>query len=87
MHLTIDPTELRPLIAEIVREVLTTIDWPAGRVSLEESEAATACGVSRHVLRDARLRGELKGTKIGKATVYTREQLLEFFARSNRKEK
>jgi hypothetical protein len=44
MHLTIDPAELRPLISDVVREVLAAVDWPVDRISLDECEAAQACG-------------------------------------------
>ena len=49
--------------------------WPAGRVSLEEREAAEAVGVPYHVLRDARLRLRLPHSKVGRTVVYTAEQL------------
>ena len=76
MTLTIDPGELRKLVEQVVREVLGAIDWPAGRVALTEPEAAAAIGRPRHVLRDARLRGELAGRRAGKCVVYQRADLI-----------
>ena len=70
MHLQLDPDEFKDLIRQVVGEVLTAIDWPAGRLALTEEEAALACGVGRHVLRDLRLAGKIRGRKLGKKTVY-----------------
>lgn len=47
------------------------------------AEAAAAIGVRPHVLRDARLRGQIQGRKVGKKTVYARDELLKFLAREN----
>jgi hypothetical protein len=76
MRLQFDQDELRDLVREVVAEVVTAIDWPAGRLALDEAEAAQACGVARHVLRDLRLRGKTKGRKLGRKIVYTRDDLL-----------
>ena len=76
MELVVNPEEMRTIIREVVAEVLTALDWPTGRVALDESEAAIACGVGRHVLRDLRLAGRIKGRKLGKKVVYSREDLL-----------
>ena len=76
MHLQLDPDEFKDLIRQVVGEVLTAIDWPAGRLALTEEEAALACGVGRHVLRDLRLAGKIRGRKLGKKTVYQRSDLL-----------
>lgn len=53
----------------------------AERLAYPEAEAAMLLGVARHVLRDARLRGEIKATRIGKRIVYARDELLRFLAR------
>ncbi len=76
MQIRFDTDEIRETIRQVVAEVLATIDWPAGRLSLTESEAAAACGVGRHVLRDLRLAGTLRARKLGKKVVYTRTDLL-----------
>lgn len=78
MHLAIEPAELRAMISEVVSETLAALDFPAGRVALTEPEAAKSLGRPRHCLRDARLRGELQGSKAGKAWVYTRRDLMEW---------
>ena len=77
MRLHFDSDEFRSLIREVVAETLSAIDWPEGRVALDEAEAATACGVGRHVLRDLRLAGKIEARKLGKKSVYTRADLLK----------
>ena len=48
------------------------------RVPQGQPEAAWLLGIAPHVLRDCRLRGELKGKKVGKAFVYSRTELARF---------
>ncbi len=76
VQLTFDRTLLRELVEEVLREAFSALDWPAGRIALDEAEAAQACGVGRHVLRDLRLSGAIKAQKIGRKFVYTRNDLL-----------
>ncbi len=76
VQLTFDRTLLRELVQEVLRETVGLLDWPAGRIALDEEEAALACGVRRHVLRDLRLSGAIKAQKLGRKFVYTREDLL-----------
>jgi hypothetical protein len=83
MRIALDGSELRPLIREVVAEVLQSIDWPEGRVALTEAEAAQACGVNRHVLRDFRLAGRITGRRLGKKIVYTRQDLLNALNRQD----
>jgi len=66
MNIEFNRDELRQLIREVAGEILQTIDWPVGRLALTELEAAEACGVGRHVLRDLRLAGKIHGRKLGK---------------------
>ncbi len=49
-----------------------------GRIAFLEAEAAQLCGLPSHVLRDARLRGEITGSRLGKRIVYERSELLRF---------
>ena len=74
--------ELRPLIEQVVTETVNRLDAErvrlGGRLAYAEAEAAALIGVERHVLRDARLRQEIEGSKVGKKIVYTRDQLLRF---------
>ena len=71
-----DKEELRRLVRNILAEISNPIDWPVGRVALDEAEAAKACGVGRRVLRDLRLSGKIKARMLGRRIVYTRGDLL-----------
>ena len=77
-----DDAVLRPLIERVVGAVLDRLDSQreaiGERIAYSEAEAAALLGVQRHVLRDARLRGELSGSRVGKGIRYEREELLRF---------
>lgn len=77
----VDPADLRPLLETVVREIFGLLDWPPGRLALTEPEAAQTLGVPRHVLRDARLVGELHGRRVGRCVVYTRSDLVTYLDR------
>jgi hypothetical protein len=83
MQITFAADELRPMIEAVVTEVVSRFG-DAGRVAFPEAEAAGLMGVKRHVLRDARLRGEISGSKVGRGYVYTRADLLAFLTRRKR---
>jgi len=83
MQVSFDADELRQVIREILTEVLSAINWPAGRVALTEAEAALAWGVGRHVLRDLRLSGKIRGRKLGKKVIYLHSDLVAALAASN----
>lgn len=83
VQLTFDRQLLRELVEEVLTETIGVLDWPAGRVALDEAEAAHACGVGRHVLRDMRLAGKITTHKLGRKFVYTRADL-QTALRSNR---
>ena len=76
MQIQFHADEIREIVRQVVAEVLAAIDWPTGRLTLTEVEAAAACGVARHVLRDLRLAGAIKARRIGRKAVYTRTDLL-----------
>ena len=81
-----DIADLEPVIAAAVHATLAAVanaeaKLSDGRLAFNEAEAAAAIGVARHVLRDARLRGEIKGSKPGKGIVYRRDELLRFLKR------
>jgi len=73
---------LRPVIAQVVGEVLQQLEGDRakldGQIAYTEPEAATLLDVKTHVLRDARLRGEIEGSKIGKRIIYLRDDLVQF---------
>ncbi len=77
-----DISDLKPVIREVVHviwEKLQSREASIGdRLAYTESEAAEALNVKRHVLRDARLRGEITASKIGKRIVYEKSELIRF---------
>lgn len=73
---------LRPLIKQIIREVVQELNDDreqfGGKLAYPLPEAAALLGVRQHVLRDARGRGELVGRLIGKKIVFSREELVAY---------
>jgi hypothetical protein len=76
MHLAVELRDHEAIVRTIVSQVLTAIDWPVGRIALTEVEAANACGVNRHVLRDLRLAGRIPFRRLGRKIVYQRQDLI-----------
>ena len=87
MKITFDEAEMGPLIERVVAETVQRIEAQrakfADRLAYPEPEAAALLGVKPHVLRDARLRGEVRAARLGKRLLYAREELLKFLARSS----
>lgn len=79
MTIHFDAADLRPLVQQIIGEVLTQIDGDRaqmnGKLSFGESTAAAMLNIPRHSLRDLRLSGRVVGCKLGKRIVYERSQL------------
>ncbi len=76
--------ELREFVKVVIGE---TLDRLAGernamsdRMAFNEPEAAQLIGVPRHVLRDARRRGEITASRVGKRCVYKRGNLEKYLA-------
>ncbi len=82
MQFQFDNNELRPLIENVVETTLARVEAsrPDSRLAYTESEAASLLGIPRHVLRDARLRGEIRASLVGKRLLYTTESLRQFLA-------
>lgn len=76
----IDSNDLRPLIAIVVAETFAQLEIGrqklGGRIAYTEPEAAAMLGIQRHALRDARLRGEVQASRVGKRVIYSHAQLL-----------
>jgi hypothetical protein len=79
-----DIVELAPVIREVVQATIDELKSNSGllgatdRIALTEEEAAQAIGVQRFRLRDARLRGEVVGRKVGRIVCYERGELVRF---------
>jgi hypothetical protein len=84
LSLQLGPDALRPLISEIVREVMQQLEAararvPDGRLAWSEEEAARLLGLEPHVLRDERRRGRIAASSIvGRRIRYTREDLVSY---------
>lgn len=81
-----DIQDLRPVIAEVVRQTLAQMHdndsrVPADRLGYSEPESAALLGLERHQLRDMRLRGEIHAKKCGKEYRYSRQTLIDFLNR------
>ncbi|MBS0265429.1 MAG: helix-turn-helix domain-containing protein [Planctomycetes bacterium] len=83
MHLTITADELKPFIDAALAEMLARFGIQ-DRIAYSEVEAAALLGIRSHVLRDARLRGEIVGAKLGRGYSYTRADLIEYVERRKR---
>lgn len=85
MKLSFDEADLRPVIEQIVAATLVQIQSDeaklADRLAYTEPQAAAILGIRPHVLRDARLRGEISGSRVGKRILYERDELLRFLRR------
>lgn len=87
MNLSLDQAELRPLVAAVVAEVLDAVNGAnvtlgGDRLAYSEAEAAALLGCRPHVLRDARLRGEIISTKIGGRIGYEKTELEKYLVRN-----
>ena len=83
MKLEFSPADLAPIIEAAVEQALDRLRAEEAtlvpdRLAYLESEAAQLCGLPAHVLRDARLRGGIVGSRVGKRVCYTRNDLIEF---------
>jgi hypothetical protein len=85
LSLAIDAEALRPLVREIVAEVLAELHAAeaaaGGKLAYGESEAAALLSMQPHQLRDCRLRGEI-GASVGpnRTVLYRKEDLAGYLA-------
>jgi hypothetical protein len=83
VELKVDPAALRPLIEEIVAEVVARLETERatlnGKLAYSEAEAAALLDLEPHQLRDERLRGRIQASQIvGKRIRYRREDLVAY---------
>lgn len=76
LQMNVDRETLRPLVANIVAEVIQQTG-DRNRIAYSEKEAAQLLGMAPHQLRDRRLEGKVKATRLGREYRYTRQDLLE----------
>ena len=73
-----DVAAIQQIVTHTVVAVLHDDARLNGQLGYTEQEAAAALGIRKHVLRDCRLRGEIKGFRAGRSVCYSRQQLLKF---------
>lgn len=80
MNISFSEADLRPLIETIVAATLARLEsereGTGDRLAYTEPEAAALLGIRPHVLRDARLRGEIAASRVGKRLLYEKAELL-----------
>jgi hypothetical protein len=84
LNISLDSCDLKPLVREIVGQVLAelaSVQATGERLAYREAEAAALIGVNGHVLRDARLRKEITATKVGGRFAYEKTELIAYLAR------
>jgi len=83
--LQIAPAVLEPLVEQVVRQVLVTVEQDRAaltrKLAYSEPEAAALLSMQGHQLRDERLRGRIKASVgPGRRILYTQADLLEYLA-------
>jgi hypothetical protein len=85
VNISFSESDLRPLVEAVVATTLERLGDERQRIgnklAYSEPEAAALLSVKPYVLRDARLRGEIAGFRIGKGIRYEREELLRYLRR------
>jgi hypothetical protein len=85
LELRVDADALRPIIKDIVAEVVAILEADRSRLgdrlAFSEAEAAALLGLHVHQLRDLRLEGKVAASKIvGGRIAYQRSDLLRYLA-------
>ena len=74
--------EIRAAVRETVDQIREDASLIASeQLAISEADAAKLIGVAKHKLSEARYRGEITGSRIGKSIVYERAELLDFLRR------
>ncbi len=87
MQMIFAQDDLRPLVEAVVSECLARLAADEARLgeqmAFSEEEAARLIGIEPHVLRDARLRGEISASRIaGRRIRYLRQDIVTYLARN-----
>ncbi|QDT49466.1 hypothetical protein Pan258_35150 [Symmachiella dynata] len=74
--------EIRAAVRATLEEIQSDeARLPDGRLAYPEGEAAKLLGIAKYVLRDARLRGEIVGCRVGAKICYERAELMAYLQR------
>lgn len=78
----LEPADIQSIVEATVLATMERIQADRakvnGRLGYTEPEAAGLAGIAPHALRDARLRGELVASRIGKRMIYDPNELTAF---------
>lgn len=89
VQLHLDPDQIRPLITEIVRAVLTDLEANRfilidGKLAVTEAQAAELLGLHSWQLRDLRRDGRISHSRVvGNRIRYTANDLLTYLAKNS----
>jgi hypothetical protein len=83
VKLIIEPDALRPLVQEVVAQVVAQLDQTRSktgdRLAFAEGEAARLLGLAPHQLRDERLRGRIRASVgPGRRILYSLQDLTDY---------
>jgi len=85
VNISLSESDLRPLVESVIAFALEKLEDErrqlGEKLAHSEPDAAALLSVKPHVLRDARLRGEIAGFRLGKGIRYARDELLRFLHR------
>ena len=82
VNIDFNETDLKPLVELVVTAAIAQLneqrDQLLDKLAYTEPEAAALLSIRPHVLRDARLRGEIGACRLGRRVLYPRDELLKF---------
>lgn len=89
VRIELSDDQLHPFAEAVAQIILRQLESQQrrddGRLAYTEPEAAAALGVQPHVLRDARLRGEINACKMGKRWLYSRAELERYLTEAQQR--
>jgi Helix-turn-helix domain len=78
VQVAFEPADLRSIVEAVVAQLADRLGPIDDRLSVDEREGARLLSVPKHVLGDARRRGEIQAAKVGKKMLYLRSDLAVF---------
>ncbi len=79
MQVVFSPEDLRPVVEAVVAQLSGRLAAD-DRIAVDEREAARLLGLAKHVLGDARRRGEISAARVGKKMLYSVADLRSFLS-------
>ncbi|QDU46607.1 Helix-turn-helix domain protein [Symmachiella dynata] len=82
MHVEVPIDEIRAAVHETLESIREDASLIAAeKLAINEANAAKLLDVAKHKLAEARYRGEIVGSRVGKSIIYERSELLDFLRR------